>query len=439
VEKAWGPPKEIFKQNNLMTELYSVKPFDRVEVCSQQNKVISIVIRFNKPFPAEKIAQQLETTAIRPVVVSNEMGEILGQAYPERGVLLAFTPSEESGKLSMKVAHIILEPLDAEPFILRAQTYLDRRYDLSLRDLQQALNLQPENARAQWLISRVLMAMEKYTKAEAASAEAVRLEPDNPKYRLTRAQILGKMGRYKEAILQAKKAVETSKNRAHVQAQALCLLGDLTASKASPDFHKAIDFHTQAVRIADSLANDPHPAIRQAAKEVLVDAHLGAVHDIAWGDWKDKEEAVNKWLERADAFANDFIRNEGGSKEKHLQVCTTAISACVGSHGKINAEPWIRDCLKSGKKLIASANGPVHKAQYQWELGLALYDIVQIYQMRSEHDKAKQYAQLAAEYLEEGYNHKRNLTAAYTLGRLYFRLGAIEAIRGQHHDQAVEW
>ncbi|MGD0517634.1 MAG: hypothetical protein ABSA26_08875, partial [Thermoguttaceae bacterium] len=159
VEKLWGAPKEIYKQNDLMTQLYSIEPFDRVEVSYQkdhQDKVSSIVIRFAKPFPADKIAQQLDMTSVKPVLVSNELAEILGQVYPERGVLLAFEPSPEKSKPSMKVTHIILEPLNAEPFILRAETEMDNSYDLCLHDLEQALSLQGDNARANWLLSRVL-------------------------------------------------------------------------------------------------------------------------------------------------------------------------------------------------------------------------------------------------------------------------------------------
>ncbi len=70
---------------------------------------------------------------------------------------------------------------------------------------------------------------------------------------------------------------------------------------------------------------------------------------------------------------------------------------------------------------------------------MALYDAVQIYQMRSDHDTAQKYAEAAVEYLEQGYQRKQSLTGAYVLGRLYFRLGAIQAIRNQYHEQAVVW
>jgi tetratricopeptide (TPR) repeat protein len=422
-----------------MTQLYSIEPFERVEVSYQNDKVSSIVIRFQKPFPVDKIAKQLDMSTIKPVLVSNELAEILGQVYPERGVLFAFEPSEEKNKPSMSVTHIILEPLNAEPFMLRAETLMETRYDSSLHDLQVALDLQPNNARASWLMSRVLSATDQLDKAEAAAAKAVQLDPENPRYLITWAQILGQLGRLPEAIKQSQKAVEISVDRAHLQARALCLLGDLTASGAKPDYKKAIAFHTQAIQVADSVADDSHPAIRLAAKEVLVDAHLGAVHDIAWGDWKEKDVAVTRWLDRAASFADDLVQNEGGSQENQFRVYTRALTACVGARGKIDPKQWIKEALDHGNELIAATSDPIHKAQYQWDLGMTLYDAVQIYQMRSDHEKALYYAEAAVEYLEQGHERKQSLTTAYILGRLYFRLGAIHAIRDKNHKQAVVW
>ena len=269
--------------------------------------------------------------------------------------------------------------------------------------------MQPNNARANWLLSRVLSAGDQLDRAEAAAAKAIHLEPENPRYRVTRAQILGKMGRSAEAVKEAEQALDICGNRAHLQARVLCLLGDLAASGPKPDYRKAIGYHTKAVQTADAVANDPHPAIRLTAKEVLVDAHLGAVHDIAWGDWKDKELAAGKWLERAASFADDLVKNEGGSEENQFRVCTRAVTACVGLRGKIDPKPWIQGAMTHGNDLIDSTADPIRKAQYQWDLGMALYDAVQIYQLRSDHASALKYAQAAAEYLEKGHERKQTL------------------------------
>ena len=76
-----------------------------------------------------------------------------------------------------------------------------------------------------------------------------------------------------------------------------------------------------------------------AAKEVLVDAHLGAAHDIAWGEWKEKDKAVARWLERAVAVADDMVKNEGGSREVLFRVHARALAAYVGVRGGIDPEP----------------------------------------------------------------------------------------------------
>ncbi|HYW80323.1 MAG TPA: tetratricopeptide repeat protein, partial [Thermoguttaceae bacterium] len=340
---------------------------------------------------------------------------------------------------SRQVVQIILEPITAEPFALRAETDIETDLDLSKLDIQQALKLQPDNARAHWLHSRILVNSGMFDEAVAAGKQAIALEPENPRYRVTQAQILGQMGRIDEAIRQAEKAVETSQRRRHVRARALCLLGDLTASGSRPDFSAAIDYHMQAVKAADPLVVDPHPAVRLAAKEVLIDAHLGAAHDIAWGNWNEKEKAVPRWLDRASAFIDDLIENEGGDQEYRFRASTRALAACVGVRGKLDPAKWADEAIRVGQTLIDESQDPRRKAQYQWDLGMALYDALQIYQMSSDHTTALKYGEQAIEYLEQGHRQKETPTTAYLLGRLYFRLGAIHAIRDENHRAAITW
>ncbi len=388
VEKAWGTPKKSAQKNGSLAQLYSVEPFKHVEVNYTGNRVASVIIRFARAFPADGVAKKLDLATVRPVLVSNDLGEILGLSYPERGVLFSFEASKEPGKPSMKVAQLVLEPITAEPFLLRAETTLESRCDLSRRDLEQALSLEPGNARAHWLYSRTLVIMEQAEKAVISASEAVRLDPDNPHYRVTRAQVLAQVGRLPEAIAEAQKAVELSTKRPHVKARALCLVGDFWASGPKPDYKKAFTFHSEALKLSDSLTSDPHPAIRIAAKEVLIDSHLGAAHDIAWGDWKEKNKAVARWIERAVAVANDLVTNEGSSPETVFRVYVRAMGANVGLHGGIDPEPTVNAAVKTGDELIAAAGDPLHRAQLQWEVGMALYDATQICQMRSDQQNA---------------------------------------------------
>jgi tetratricopeptide (TPR) repeat protein len=175
------------------------------------------------------------------------------------------------------------------------------------------------------------------------------------------------------------------------------------------------------------------------AKEVLLDAHLGAAHDIAWGEWKDKETSVPKWIARAARVAEDLIENEHADDEHRFRVATRALAASVGAQGKLEPGHWTRQAITTGKHLINTAEEPTRKAQLQWDLGMALYDALQVYQMRSEHDTALRYGEEAIKYLEQGNAEQRLSTASYLIGRLYFRLGAIHAIRDNNHRVAITW
>lgn len=441
VEKAWGQPTQTREHNGLVVQQYRVAPFERVEVVYPKgaDKVASIVIRLEKSFPAEAVARQLELHKLRGVLVSNELGEILGQAYPERGVLFSFEPAESPGKPTMRVAEIVLEPITADPFLLRAETYLDTRPEESLKDVEQALAMAPASARGHWLRARLLGLKGQLAQALASCEEACRLAPADAQYRLTRAQLLGQLGQFEQAIGEAQKAVEQSGQRQHIKARALCLLGDLYSAGSKPDYKKAVQYHMQAIQVADPLTTSPHPAIRVPAKEALMDAHLGAAHDIAWGKWNQKQTAVPAWLKRASALAEDLIQTEGGTGEHRFRVAARALAACVGAQGQIDPAPWVSQVLEAGQELLAHA-APAYKAQVQWEMGLALYDVVQIYQMRGQRDLALKYGRQAVELLEQAHLQKApNAPDQYLLGRLYFRLGSLHAIGSGEHHRAVVW
>ena len=114
-----GATKEIRKQDDLTMRLYEVAMFPHVEASCRHGKVLSIVIRLEKDMAPEKVAQGLGLAKIMPVLIQNELGEFLGQSYPERGVLFLFEPGATSDTASMKVNSIVLEPISAEPFVLR--------------------------------------------------------------------------------------------------------------------------------------------------------------------------------------------------------------------------------------------------------------------------------------------------------------------------------
>jgi tetratricopeptide (TPR) repeat protein len=439
VEKTWGKPKSSVKEDTGLRQLYSVAPFPRVEVSYSGEKVASVVIRFQQGFPSAQVAEQLELSKVQPVLVSNELGEVLGQAYPERGVLFSFEPATDPGKALKKVTHIVLEPITAEPFVLRAETNIDIRPEFSLHDAEQAVKLQPGNARAHWLQSRALTALGQHEQAMPAATAAVRLDPRDTRYLVTKAQAMQRVGQIAEAAAEAEKAIALSEQRPHVKARAICLLGDLRGSGPNPSHKQALELHTQALQAANALIFDKHPAIRVAAKEVSLDAHLGALQDVAWGAWREKEHSAENWIAKATEVALDLVKSEEGSDEYLFRLNAKALSADVGLQGKLDPAKWARDVIRTGETLISAAPEPGRKAELQWQVAMSLYDAMQVYQMRSNHDEALRHGELAIRYLEKSGRQNQSPSAAYLLGRTYFRMGAVYANSRKDHRTAVSW
>ena len=137
---------------------------------------------------------------------------------------------------------------------------------------------------------------------------------------------------------------------------------------------------------------------------------------------KGKDEAVAVWLDKASDFAEQLIRDEGRSAECRFRLSVHALAACVGLRGQLPPTPWTDKALESGKGLIAAAIDPSRKAHLQWDLGMALYDSMQVCQMRGEQDDGLKYAALAADYLEQASQQPLSVENAYFLGRFYVRL-----------------
>jgi len=437
--RQWGPPKSVVDKGSEAYHLYEIPPFDQIEVHLRNGKVEAIIIRLDKTYPANLVAEHLELSQFRPVLVSNPQGEILGQTYPERGVLFSLAPAGEPGKSSNLVTQIILARVTAEPFILRAETFWETDPESAARDLEEALKLDAKAHRAWWLLSRIQKELSQVKEALASAQNAVQLDPANLHYRLALAEILDEVGQDELAIQQLEQVVAVSDQRPHVKARALCTLGNIYQTMSTPDYKKALDYHFEAVKVAQPLRTDPHPAIRVAAKEVLVDAHLGAALDIAWGPWEQKDSVVPRWLERAMALAQDLIDTEHQSAEKLFRVSATALATSVAMPQTITPTVWIETMDRAFQQLEPELSH-VRQARLKWDYGIALYDAVQCFQVKGQHDLAQQYGEQAIQVLEAGMQgHQPNGNDLYLVGRLYFRLGAVHAIQNKDHKQALTY
>ena len=452
VTARWGTPTKTITDNSMLVYQYVRQPEDNIaeiQVIFQDKRLSSLIALFRSPVAASELANRLNLGDITSVLVSNPDGIILGQAYPERGISFAFIESKRPGKSSFQAERLILEPIQSEPFVLRAETLLSKSPLQAESDLQNALALNDKHAHAYWLYSRLLASNGNLEFALKQADKAVELDGRQPRYLITLAQILGQMGQTDKAIEKAQLAIDltsdTKLGLEHLCGCAWRLKGDLIASQEAPDYAKALECHTKAISLADSVARNPKTAVSSTACEVLIDAHLGAAHDIAWGNWNQKAISVARWLDQAQKFTEQMIQSKPMSEreqnEQRLRVAMRSLSACAGVGKEIDPTIWVNQVVQYGDMLLEQTDSPERKNRISWDIGMSVYDAVQIFQARQEERQTLDFGQKAVSYMEFTLKDPKALTATdfYILGRLYFRLGAIYAINHNDHAQAVVW
>lgn len=453
VAARWGAPAKSMQNGAMVMHQYLRSQTDNISEIQTiyTNQILTtVLVQFRQPLDVADLAGKLRLSALEPVEVSRADGVVLGQAYPERGISFAYdvTASDKN-----KVSRLILEKIQNEPFVLRAEARLTSAPDAAAADLEYVLNKENKHAAAHWLLGRYLAAQENLEPAIEHLEKAVALDYQQPRYFITLAQARAQAGLVELALKAADKAIELANSpdnkREHLIAAGLCLKGDLIASQANPDYAAALECHSKAIVEAQNVVDSAIPAVKKSVLETMTDAHLGAAHDIAWGNWNQKATAVPRWLKQADKYNQQLIlvshMTEKEQCQSRLRLAMRALSACAGIGKEADPTPWVEQLIVNGDKLVEIADSNTSNERLLWDMGMSIYDAVQIYQARGEAEKMLQYGKKAVECLESAQKEssltdgKFTATDLYIQGRLYFRLGAMAAISKNDHAEAVRW
>jgi tetratricopeptide (TPR) repeat protein len=435
IDQALGKPLSVVQQKDVERRTYRVDGSARVEVRCLQDTVQAIVVSYD-PHPRwSELATELGMATVAPADVVDEIGEMVGIALPEKGVLVVYAPGAKD-----RVAELVYERVDAQAFTLRAEQNMEKDDTTCQQDLDMALVIDPQCSRAHWLRARLLRDIGQSDAATKACDMAVKLDPRNPRYRLTSGALLADVGQHTKAIDQTKQALALSAARPELKACCLNQMGEELSTGPSRDYKAALPMHMQAIKFAEPLVNDRHPTVRRLAQESLIVAHLSAARNIAWGNWKMKKTMVPNWLNRADELANEFAANKDANVDMRLPVCREALTACVGMEGDLDPTPWVEKTIAISAPALSEAKDPLRHRQLEWDIGTALYDALQVFHTAGDAEQAMKYGMLAVEHLEAG-SEGRQLepVEAYLLGRLYFRMGSVCALYMKDPQEAVAW
>ena len=432
----WGQPLQVSRMTTGERETFAFPTFDKVQVTIVEDVVDSLAIHLEKVLSLEAVIQQFEIDGSEPVAVLDESGKLAGQAYPERGLLVGF--ARQAGP--PRVAQVVVQPIDARPFLDRAWKRLETRFADCLADLKQSLELAPGAIEPHCLHVELTLRAGDLEQAFESAERIIQREPKRPEHRLLLAKVLAAKGDYPQAIELAG-GIARSKGAARLTlARAQCQWGDALAAGEKHDYAAATQHHLKAIELAQPLAASRKYSERRAAKEILVDAHLAVAHDIAWGRWQQKSKVVPQWLARGLALADDLIVTEHGSPAARLRVYEQALAALAGIDQPPDATRWIRGVTELGGKLYDNAADSLFKTHLAWRLGVSLGDAVEIEAARRHLDKALELGEVALDYFNHGGLAGKQLPAAdYLPGRVCYRLGAIFAVEKSDHARAMPW
>ncbi len=436
LHELWGKPEHSQRIAGGARETYRLEKLGKVRATIIQDVVTSLAVHIDRPVPFGAISKRLAVDNVESVDIYDDRGDLLGAAYPERGVLLGYVPQSQPPK----IFQVVVESIDAQPFVARAEVRLQGRYAESLADVEQALALAPDHPQAHHLRGELMLKRGELDEALMSAQRAAELEPQVPAHRLLIAHVLAAAGDYPQAIARVRDLLDEPNLADLDAAQAACQWGDYLAHSHLRDYTAAIKHHQRAIQLAEALLGDPERSTRRAAKELLLDAHLGVAYDIGRGRWQQKTATVAKWIDRAAVLADDLMRTEQAGAEVRLRVYLGALTAIAGNSEPPDVTKWVAGTRQLGQKLYEKSQDPTYRRLLAWQLGCAMSEVVEIDTARGLSDDAFAAGSLARSLLEEAEPVAGKLpTYNYQRGLLFYRMGVTYALERTDHAQAVVW
>ena len=410
---------------------YSLGELGRIEITIKQSKVESLVCLLPAPYPSEQIRQEgleSELRGIRPIHIPDSDGYILGMIFPEKGVIFSFVKSNEPGVPSLMVNQIAIEPLTSWPFQLRGERYLTISNAKAKWDLRIAVELDPNNHRARWLLAKAFLADGQLPEAQRECNFAIQLDPDQPQYHVTLAEIIGTAGYTKKARQYLESLLPYCSNMAQLKGHAECLLGDFYRDDNDiQDLLAAKKHYETAIETVTSLLKSTNPTLRQQAKLVLVKTYLSMAQCISLSNWQNKETNLPQWLEGAESFAMNLVMEDNMTRECLLDVAVGAINVYLNCPELDGLEKWIDKLQSVTDEIVSQQDDELTNRKIEKQFATALYDIQQIYEARGNYQQTLQYAKKAIQYFERHVNDSDDVTDTYRLANLYYQIGTLEA------------
>jgi tetratricopeptide (TPR) repeat protein len=430
----WGEGEPFTREDGSRGFFWKIEPFERVEVSLEGDVVTAVRIKLAEPVAVSELAKQLEIADLRTVSIIDEQGVSIGEVFPERAVIFSVKPGTRSATA------VMIESLDPESFVLRAEGEMDTSSAYAMADLQYAIEIDPQHLRAHRLLLVLMTEQGKWQQALQLAETAGRIDPSDVWTKLKHAGILLTLDRTDEAKAVVESVKATPNAPPLVTAQADRLLGRIELAAPTPDYQRAVEHFAEAIRRSSPLLTKQSPTLQQAAREIMLDAHLGTGLAIARGTWQQKARVIPKWMARSEAVVTECTADDTVHQTLELQLCRGALAIAAGSVDSVEPLPWVKRLLELRDRMGESVKDPWRRRQIDWQVGLGLLDALAAAQLRGDAADMLDNATLTAAYLDKGGEH-RELTdkERKQAGDLHFRIGIMYSLQRGDHGTAVTW
>lgn len=447
--RTWGQPMSNAASGSKL--VYAVDGFSAVTVTLVADRVESLRVELPQPVRPDTLTNKLGLAGVRPAVLSDAAGVALSTAFPERGVTFIHRAVDSSAVATdgdapttadadQQVQVIVIRQIEAATFLLRADTTSPWDFTLRIADLEAALRYDAQSAHIRWLLSEAKLATGSAVAAEALAREAVDLEPRNDEYRLQWGRCLKCLARYDQAVEETRLVIEGTTATPIIRARALEQMASLAALGSTEVQKRAVPLHNKAIALADQLSKSDDAAVRVAATQVLVNAHLAVAERVAVGAFDKKKEIVAQWISRASALSEELIGTGEADVSLRLQVALTALIAGAKLDPPIDPQLWIDEAEQAITALHQQVNDEMARNELDWQLGLAYLYATEISHRRADADAALKFGALAESALEPAAQWRKDFPdTEFVIGRLYFQIGAVYAVHRTDHVTACQW
>ncbi len=327
--KAWGTPAEVRKLHGVVTYKYRPKDASRMTVTLTDGVVTTIVVQIDPPADPEECDQRRwESTKYRALKWPTRTGRSWAKRFPSAACCLAMRPDSEP----TAVSQVILEALDAQPFLLGPRPNSNTDYAHCLADANAALELDPQSAAGPSHASARLSPGGRSDRGPASGG-------GGRGARARRGRMAPGPGESPGAIVRLRPGQATASRSARQQlvrsagpgrgtSAAWATLWPCPRARVTPRRSKQ---HQEAIRLAKTLTNDPRARRRRKACELLdrCPCPRGLQHRLGLFSAQIRGGA-NRWLDGAATLADDLVQQGVLRPEVKLRVNEQALAALAG-------------------------------------------------------------------------------------------------------------